>query len=210
MNTVVSKPLFIAFLSMAITGQSQFITVGTQVWSTENLNIISFRNGETIPEVKSKADWTEAGESGKPAWCYYKNDSNNGQKYGKLYNWFAVSDPRGLCPSGWHVPSMDEWVTLRDYLDKNGEKLKMKPTQELLKNSSTEFYMVPGGYRSNVGLFDDNGSNGYWWTATALNGETEEKETSFAMTQEAWIEEPRLLYSSNLKARGLSVRCIKN
>jgi hypothetical protein len=78
-----------------------------------------FRNGDLIPHIESNEEWKRADENKKPAWCYYDNDPANGPKYGKLYNWYAVSDPRGLCPVGWHVPSEDEWTELTDALGGN-------------------------------------------------------------------------------------------
>jgi uncharacterized protein (TIGR02145 family) len=105
----------------------QEIKIGPQIWATKNLDVITFRNGDTIPEAKTNEEWKKAGEEGKPAWCYYDNDPENGKKYGKLYNWYAVNDPRGLAPKGWHVPSDAEWIVLIDYL--GGEEVagtKMK------------------------------------------------------------------------------------
>ena len=96
--------------------QIKEVKIGQQVWTTENLNVDKFRNGEIIPEAKSEEEWIEAGDNKKPAWCYYNNDPSNGTKYGKLYNWYAVNDPRGLAPEGWHIPSDKEWDVLTNYL----------------------------------------------------------------------------------------------
>ena len=98
------------------TGSIKTVTIGTQVWMKENLNVSVFKNGVAIPEVKDNAAWEKAGENKQPAWCYYGNDPKNGAKYGKLYNWYAAIDNNGLCPQGWHVPSDDEWTVLIDYL----------------------------------------------------------------------------------------------
>ena len=105
------------------------IKIGQQVWTTENLNVDKFRNGEIIPEAKTAAEWHKAGENKQAAWCYYNNDSSNGTKYGKLYNWYAVNDPRGLAPEGWHIPSDQEWTDLTNYLggvEQAGAKMKSK------------------------------------------------------------------------------------
>ena len=93
------------------------VKIGNQEWMSENLNVDHFRNGDIIPEVKSKEDWEEAGKNGQPAWCYYENDPKNGEKYGKFYNWYAVNDPRGLAPEGWHIPSDGEWTEMINFLD---------------------------------------------------------------------------------------------
>jgi len=102
------------------------VVIGAQTWTSENLNVSTFRNGDPIPEVRSTEEWNKAGDNKQPAWCYYDNDPSNGAKYGKLYNWHAVNDPRGLAPNGWHVPSKEEWHLLENYLGKNiaGKKLK--------------------------------------------------------------------------------------
>jgi uncharacterized protein (TIGR02145 family) len=101
------------------------VKIGNQIWQSKNLDVETFKNGDVIPEAKSDEEWERAGENNEPAWCYYDNDSENGKKYGKLYNHFAVSDTRGLCPTGWHVPSDEEWTRLETFLgDGGGEKLK--------------------------------------------------------------------------------------
>jgi len=81
------------------------IQIGTQIWMEENLNLEKFRNGESIPKITTEKDWKDAGFDKKPAWCYYNFDQMNGSTYGKLYNWWAVNDSRGLAPEGWHIPS---------------------------------------------------------------------------------------------------------
>ena len=81
------------------------VKIGSQVWATENLNVDRFRNGDPIPQAKTAEEWQNAGNNQQPAWCYYNNDPKNGESYGKLYNWYAVNDRRGLAPQGWHIPS---------------------------------------------------------------------------------------------------------
>jgi uncharacterized protein (TIGR02145 family) len=80
------------------------VKIGDQTWMTTNLNVSKFRNGDPIPEAKTYAEWSKAASDEQPAWCFYDNDPSNGVKYGKLYNWWAVNDPRGLAPEGWHIP----------------------------------------------------------------------------------------------------------
>jgi uncharacterized protein (TIGR02145 family) len=107
------------------TGSYKSVKIGTQTWMTENLNVSTFRNGDPIPEAKTKEEWEKAGKEGKPAWCYCENDPKNGAKYGKLYNWYTVNDPRGLAPAGWHIPTDAEWTTIENYLgDDAGKKMK--------------------------------------------------------------------------------------
>jgi uncharacterized protein (TIGR02145 family) len=153
------------------------IKIGEQIWMAENLNVSTFRNGDPIPEVKNKDEWEKAGNEGRPAWCYYHNKEENGKKYGKLYNWFAVNDPSGLAPEGWHVATKDEWAKLYDYLGgKNVAETKMKSKEGWIENfydfkrtkgtNESLFNGMPGGVRLNSGVFYDLGKNSYWWTAT--------------------------------------------
>ena len=92
------------------------ITIGNQVWMVENLNVEFFQNGDAIPEAQTEKEWYRAFENNEPAWCYYDNNPMNGDKYGKLYNWFAVIDNRGLCPEGWHIPTKVDWDFLMEFL----------------------------------------------------------------------------------------------
>ena len=150
------------------------VTIGKQVWMAENLNVDRFRNGDAIPEAKTADEWEKAGENKQAAWCYYDNDPANGAKYGKLYNWYAVNDPRGLAPKGWHVPSDGEWTVLIDYLGGGKEAgVKMKSihgwAEEGNGTNSSGFSGLPGGFRFYYGSFDGIGNLGYWWSSGALN-----------------------------------------
>jgi hypothetical protein len=90
------------------------IVIGTQQWQAKNLDVAFYRNGDPIPQVTDATAWASLTTG---AWCYYNNDSTQGNKYGKLYNWYAVNDPRGLAPQGWHIPSDTEWTILETTLD---------------------------------------------------------------------------------------------
>lgn len=81
------------------------VKIGDQIWMPENLNVDTFRNGDSIHHMQTKEEWDDAAHNEVPAWCYYDFDPSNGEKYGKLYNWHAVNDPRGLAPDGWRVPA---------------------------------------------------------------------------------------------------------
>lgn len=185
------------------------VVIGEQVWMRENLDVDTFRNGDPIPQAKTDEEWKIAGENGQPTWCYYENNPANGDRYGKLYNWYAVNDPRGLAPSGWHIPSDTEWTTLIDYLGgyaKAGTDMKSKNGwhEEGNGNNSSGFSGFPGGMRYYDGsYFFFIGKNGYWWSSS-------EKDTN-----SAWFR--NLVYNSNSldrladeKQSGLSVRCIRD
>ena len=90
----------------------QEIKIGEQFWATINLAEKTFSNGEVILEAKTPEEWVNAANNKQPAWCYYENDPANENEYGLLYNWYAVSDPRGLAPNGWRIPSEKDWVKL--------------------------------------------------------------------------------------------------
>ena len=120
------KKLITLLLILSFTIKAQEIKIGTQTWTTKNLDVTKYRNGDAIPQVQDKNAWAKL-KTG--AWCYYENKTAKGTTYGKLYNWFAVNDPRGLAPSGYHIPTDAEWTILTDYL--GGDSIagaKMKST----------------------------------------------------------------------------------
>lgn len=169
--------LFILSLLVTSMSCSQTVQIGTQVWMTKNLDVATFRNGDPIPEVKTDEEWKQAGKNKQPAWCYYNNDPANGTKYGKLYNWYAVNDPRGLAPEGYHIPSDAEWTMLLNFLGSNNNK-KMKSTSGWLERSTggwleggngtneSGFSGLPGGCRTYNGKFVDIGYDTKWWSST--------------------------------------------
>jgi hypothetical protein len=117
--------LILTISNFAVAQTPNEVKIGTQVWMTKNLNVDKFRNGDPIPQAKTREEWKAAGENKQPAWCYYDNDPANGVKYGKLYNWYAVNDARGLAPAGYHVPSDAEWTILENQLGSDaGTKMK--------------------------------------------------------------------------------------
>ena len=158
------------------------VTIGSQVWTSKNLDVATYRNGDVIPQVQDASAWSKL-KTG--AWCYFKNDASNGTKYGKLYNWYAVNDKRGLAPNGFHIPSDEEWTILTDYLGGEaadgfsvissryaGTKMKSSfgwiPCNGTNGNgtNSSGFAGFPGGFRYHDGTFRNNGGAGYWWSAT--------------------------------------------
>jgi len=148
------------------------IQIGSQTWTSRNLEVITYRNGDPIPEVTDPTAWANLTTG---AWCYYNNDSANGPIYGKLYNWYAVNDPRGLAPIGYHVPSTTEWITLSDYLGGStiaGGKMKNTgttywPAPNTGATNSSGFTGLPGRGRTSDGSFiPDN--LGYLWTSTPI------------------------------------------
>ena len=187
------------------------VKIGAQNWMSENLNVEHFRNGDVIPEVKINEDWRVANEKNQPAWCYYDNDISNGEKYGKLYNWHAVNDSRGLAPKGWRIPTDEEWTELTDYLSANGhdgtEGTALKATSGWNSGGNGTddygFLGLPGGSRDYYGGFHFIGNYGYWWSSSQ-NG-----------ASSAWYRD--LDYASDSvnrdnfdKRSGFSVRCLRD
>ncbi|MCX6162319.1 MAG: fibrobacter succinogenes major paralogous domain-containing protein [Ignavibacteriae bacterium] len=154
------------------------VVIGTQEWMAENLNVEHYRNGDVIPQVQDAKEW---GKLTTGAWSYYNNDPANGKIYGKLYNWYAVNDPRGLAPEGWRIPSDEEWTQLTDYL--GGESIaggKMKATTLWLSpnvgaTNRSGFSAFPGDCRQDDGKFhyrvrnDINNMLGYFWSSSAYD-----------------------------------------
>lgn len=146
------------------------VKIGSQVWIAENLNVSTFRNGDLIPEARTLEEWVKAGNKGQPVWCYYDNDPENGIKFGKLYNGYAVDDPRGLAPEGWRIPEDEDWIILSEFLggvDFAGDKLKSDNHWQEQGNGNNEsgFNALPGGYRYGDGHFGFIGYFSYWWAS---------------------------------------------
>jgi uncharacterized protein (TIGR02145 family) len=145
-------------------------SIGTQDWTTQNLDVTTYKNGDTIPQVTDTTAW---GALTTGAWCYYGNDATSGSVYGKLYNWYAVNDPRGLAPEGYHIPTTEEWYALTSSLGGSGAAGgKMKSTSSLWQSpnvgadNSSGFTGLPGGQRSGTGVFTGTNVNGNWWSST--------------------------------------------
>ncbi len=206
--------------------------IGNQVWMAENLNVDHFRNGDIIPEAKSEAEWINASVNETPAWCYY-TDESNGKIYGKLYNWYAVNDPRGLAPDGWHVPSEDEWRTLlnytapsgSDYFEDAGTKLKSISLWKIGNYGvrGTDIYKfnaLPAGFRHCFISYVDRYSSeflkinleAWWWSSTTdgyLDNDGVFRETWNAFSVQMHIYKTASI-QEQFKHYGLSVRCLKN
>ena len=125
---------YISFIKAILKPEFQEINIGSQVWMKKNLDVSTFRNGDTIPQLISNEEWKAALENKIPAWCYYNNDVLNGDKYGKIYNFWAIQDQRGLAPKGWHIPSQTEFQNLLKHYD-------AKEDYENLNEVFTEGYL---------------------------------------------------------------------
>lgn len=146
------------------------LVIGTQTWMSCNLDVTTYRNGDPIPEVTDPTAWAALTTG---AWCHYANNTPNGVIYGKLYNWYALDDPRGLGPVGYHVPTNTEYQTLTTFLGGTGVaggalKLDQNACYWDVPNvgatNSSGWAGLPGGVRSGVdGQFFSLEADGYWW-----------------------------------------------
>ena len=189
------------------------IIIGTQEWMQSNLKVTQYSNGDPITLNLSDTEW-QASTSGAAA--NYNDVLSSGTTYGKLYNWYAVNDNRGVCPTGWHVPTDTEWTTLETTLggaSTAGMKLKDDGTIDLSTGlwmtgaepatNASGFTALPGGYRYFSGTYNGQGAWANFWTNTATGPDY------------AWDRE--LFYNNSTSGRtaldkhtGLSVRCLKN
>jgi uncharacterized protein (TIGR02145 family) len=147
--------------------------IGDVIWMAQNLNVDSFRNSELIPEAKTWEEWFNAVQNKLPSWCYYENDAIKGENYGKLYNWYAVNDKRGLAPEGWHIPSETEFEVLRLAVNYDGNLLKRigQGKGGGAGKSVTGFGAKLGGCRDGGAHFHAIGEKAFFWSSTkTLNG----------------------------------------
>jgi uncharacterized protein (TIGR02145 family) len=191
------------------------VVIGTQTWMLRNLDVSTFRNGEQIHQVVSTTSiptWVSYGTNLTAAWVYNNYDANNNEAYGKLYNFYAVNDSRGICPVGWHVPSQNEWMVLVNYsgtdTSNGGKKLKESGTTHWASSSmtvatnTTGFTALGAGYMGSAG--SSSGSLtylGYFWTST-INGST----ASYIHMEDNRAS-VNVATNGNMRG-GFSVRCI--
>jgi uncharacterized protein (TIGR02145 family) len=187
----------------------QTVTIGTQVWMAENLKVTHYRNGDAIPNVTDDATWVGLTTG---AYCNHNNDAKNVAIYGRLYNWYTVGDSRNIAPTGWHVPTDDEWQTLIDYLGGDavaGAKMKEERTTHwcsfnIPATNQSGFSGLPGGGRRDYGTYINIGDFGSFWSSTENNSSS------------AWYRtldcSSSAVYRSNYfnKQAGFSVRCVKD
>ena len=184
------------------------IVIGTQEWMAENLKTTVYRNGNAIDNIIENYQWLDLTTG---AWASYNNDNQYDCPYGKLYNWFAVADPRYLCPTDWHVPTDGEWTALTDYIGGAavaGGKMKTTGLQYWISpntdaTNESGFSGLPGGYRSSSGDFYNVGNGGYWWSSSEYDA------------SRAWYRFLTYNYDNAYQDRndngvGFSVRCLRD
>lgn len=194
--------------TVAIPTHYPSVTICGMKWMDKNLDVTTYRNGDTIAYVTDPVAWAALSTG---AWCYSNNDPSTNATYGKLYNWYAVNDPRGLVPAGWHLPSNAEWTTLETCLGGSlvaGGKMKVtgtttwrSPNNEATNTSG--WAGLPGGNRDENGTFVGVGDSGSWWSTTAFNATN-------AWHRYLFWNLGQTLSNSSSKRNGFSVRCLRD
>lgn len=205
---IISAFLFFIETVSANAGSDTNIVIGTQHWMAKNLDVVFYRNGDPIPQVTDPTAWAYLTTG---AWCYYNNDSTQGKTYGKLYNWYAINDPRGLAPKGWHIPSDSEWVIMEKSLGGStvaGGKIKEAGTLHWVTpntggNNTSGWAGLPGGCRNVNGWFFNIRENGYWWSSSEGN-------TGLAWCRILSFTAGSIGRSTGYTYYGYSVRCLKD
>jgi uncharacterized protein (TIGR02145 family) len=187
----------------------QTVKIGKQIWMAENLRVSRYQNGTTIPNMPDSRQWYGylAG-----AWAVYNNQGSNNTTIGKLYNYSAATDSRGICPTGWRLPAKQDWDMLVSTLggfEVAGKRMKSTTGWDFNGNgtNSSGFNAKPGGFRWVNGSADDViytgiGRSGWWWVDKA--GGT----TTMKLKLQDYLERVEFTWSG--QASGLSVRCVKN
>jgi uncharacterized protein (TIGR02145 family) len=198
------------------------VTLGSQIWMAENLRTTKYNDSTPIPLITDNKIWQQYD---KPGYCWYNNDESNKNKYGALYNWYAVNTKK-LCPLGWHVPdTTDIWITLYGFLSENnfgfdGDKQKIAKSMSSQKgwtqdsiagnvgndqqsNNKSGFNMLPAGVRSYTGEFGYAGDYTHWWSSS-------ERDTYLSIGWQIMCYYNKLAPMWKSKRVGASIRCVKN
>lgn len=188
--------------------ETETILIGSQEWMCYNLNVSTFRDGNEIFHASTEKEWEYASKHQWPAMCSYENNEILGTIYGKLYNFFAVTNINGLAPLGFNIPTINDWLLLANQLEgleMAGKYLKSVDLWEYqdLKHQPTLFNGLPGGLRYTNGSFDLANSNAFWWTASEID-------SSNSLGINLYYDDFLLLKRPYFKGNGFSVRCIKS
>jgi uncharacterized protein (TIGR02145 family) len=179
------------------------VIIGSQEWMIRNLNVKTYRNGDAIPECTDQTEWNNLTTG---AWCYYLNSSSNEETYGIMYNWAAITDSRGLAPTGWHIPTDNEWSSLSNYVGGNSGALKEVGTVHWAppNTGATDTYgftALPGGYR--ISGFNRMSDACVFWSSTSSDANN-------AYVRGMFYNSTVIQITAQPKNSGLSVRCIKD
>jgi uncharacterized protein (TIGR02145 family) len=174
------------------------IQIGNQIWLNENLVTTIFQNGDSVLEVKSAKEWQDALINKKPAFCFYDFDSTHVRENGKIYNWYAITDQRGLSPEGWYIPTSKDVELFESVVN----SLANRNWSFLERWNRLGFEVQSGGNCTPKGSFNNIDSHSNWWTID------EDQTNSWSKFGIGWYSGND--YSSEIgKQYGFSVRCIK-
>jgi uncharacterized protein (TIGR02145 family) len=182
------------------------IIINSQEWMQQNLAVSRFRNGDSISNDLDDSSWFNTSTG---AYTIYNSLTANNELYGKLYNWYAVNDGRGLCPTGWHIPSDAEWSVLESSLGgltAAGGKMKTVEgwnSPNLGATNESGFTALPGGFRSLYGFFANFESTGFWWTSTEFFSVAGWSRSLESIS-------PSVIRTQNEFNDGISVRCVRD
>ncbi|HOD66370.1 MAG TPA: fibrobacter succinogenes major paralogous domain-containing protein [candidate division Zixibacteria bacterium] len=188
----------------------QTVKIFNRWWMAENLKVTHYRNGDPVSDVTDPTAWNALASG---ACCEYANDPANVAIYGRLYNWFAVGDARGLAPAGWHVATDSEWQELVDSLGGGavaGGKLKAAGTAYWADpnagaTNESGFSGLPGGYRGGMGDFNGIHYGAGFWTATPHQYFSDQ-----AWNRNLGYNRPEMVHDYSGKKSGNAVRCVKD
>lgn len=185
------------------------VIINNQEWMQENLNVSHYRNGDEIPQITDLTEWSNTTTG---AWCYYTDSLFFGTIYGKLYNWQAITDPRGLAPEGWIIPGEADWDVLSSSFGGDSVAGNALKTSNYWMNSagnggtnSSGFGALPSGIRAYEGSYNASGQVCYFWTKD--NFPNLNHITRFLIYDSSLFWETPLDYTEN---NGCAVRCLKN
>jgi uncharacterized protein (TIGR02145 family) len=190
------------------------IKIGDEWWMAENLKVTHYRNGDAIPNITDNSAW-ENSTSG--AYCDYNNDVDNVSTYGRIYNWYAINDSRGIAPEGWHVPSDEEWKSLEIILGMSqeeadeigsrgryeGYKLKKEGMEWWRGVNSSGFSALPAGLRNDLGEYEGKGWETAFWTSAEFSD-------ILAWYRSLFYEYGGIGRNYFNKKVGCSIRCVKD
>lgn len=143
--------------------------IGEQTWTSENLNVITFQNGDTIAQAQSAEEWQQAFERQSPAWCWFEKNGELLKERGRIYNFYAIYDERGLAPKGWKIPSSDDYFILHTFLESTTDPcIALREPSAWSKtiddNANKGFNAFPFGYRGEYGFNYDRAIAKFWTT----------------------------------------------
>lgn len=182
------------------------VKIGNLVWTAENLDVSRYRNGDPIPEVKDPEAWSKLSTG---AWCRYENSGEKGKTYGRLYNWYAVNDPRGLAPEGWHVATDADWASLSAALGGNevsGGRIKADSLWKEKQRDAGKsgFDLLPSGARRDTdGEFVLQGEYSRLWSSAEVNSDR-------AWAWAAGFFDSAFRRGEACKRLGFAVRCVRD